>query len=43
MSETHDWRVTTIEGTLVPDVWIVVSSANISHLPDEIWNGRSFM
>ena len=43
MSEIHDWSVATIEGTSVPDVWIVVSSASVSHLPDEIYNERSFI
>ena len=43
MSETHDWSVATIEMASVPDVWIVVSSASISHLPHEISNGRSLI
>ena len=40
MSETHDWCVATIEGISVPDVWTVMSLASISHLPDDVCNGR---
>ena len=43
MSETHDWSVATIEGISLPEVWIVVSSASISHLPGNICRGRSLM
>ena len=34
MFERHDWSVATVEGTFLPEVWIVLSSASISHLPN---------
>ena len=43
MAETHDWSVATIEGISLPEVWIVVSSDSISHLPDNICRRRSLI
>ena len=35
-SERHDWRTDVIAGTSCPEVWIVVSSANMSHCAEGI-------
>ena len=42
-SERHDWRTVVIAGTSCPEVWIVVSSANMSHCAEGICKRRSFI
>ena len=41
--ERHDWRTHVIAGTSCPEVWIVVSSANMSHCAEGTCQGRSFI